>query len=193
MAGNRRLHSSYTDGAGLSAFSPARPLLLLTDFPPDQKGGGAVILRSLLTPEDRERIVWATMSPLPSGSDRGVVSFAPTRNRSLLRDGTVRTSALRQKARAVVKSCDAAAAWIVAHGAPVRVAPDLIAAGIPVHITVHDDPAWGNVLLTRRYLRARPFARLRLESLVAGGALRRCGQRAYGAAISRTTWHRGRR
>ena len=156
-----------------------------------------MILRSLLTPDDRERIVWATMSPLPGGSDRGVVSFAPTRNRSLLRDGTVRTGALRQKARAVVKSCDAAAAWIVAHGAPVRVAPDLIAAGIPVHITVHDDPAWGNVLLTRRYLPLAPLLAFDLNRSLRGArsvdVVSEPMARRYGArhGVAPTIVHRG--
>src|SRR5205807_6488618 len=50
--------------SGLSAFSPDRPLLLLSDFSPEMAGGGAVILNSLLTAEDRERIVWVTLSPL---------------------------------------------------------------------------------------------------------------------------------
>ena len=39
--------------ASLTRYTADRPLALLTDWPPDAGGGGAVILRSLLGPEDR--------------------------------------------------------------------------------------------------------------------------------------------
>ena len=39
--------------AGLSCYTAEGPLALLTDYPPDTAGGGAVILRSLLGPEER--------------------------------------------------------------------------------------------------------------------------------------------
>ena len=75
------------DHAGLSAFGPDRPLLLLSDFSPETAGGGAVIIKSLLTPEDRERIVWLTLSPLKRQADDSVVSLAAAGPRSLLQDG----------------------------------------------------------------------------------------------------------
>ena len=156
MAEDRQNLDSEQTG-GLTAFTPARPLMLLTNFSPEAQGGGAVILRSLLKPEDRERIVWVTLSPHEGRGDRGIVSLAPSRDRSLLRDGTIRTGALRERAEKVMRTRAAPAAWIVAHGAAVRIAPSLIATGVPVHITVHDDPAWGNALLTRRYLALAPF------------------------------------
>src|SRR5438093_7415928 len=56
--------------ADLSAFSPDSPLLLVTDYPPDAGGGGAVILRSVLTAEDRARIVWASPSLDPGAASR---------------------------------------------------------------------------------------------------------------------------
>jgi hypothetical protein len=142
---------------GLSSFTSDRPLLLLTDFPPDRPGGGSVILQSLLAPEDRQRIVWTTLSPLGAGAEHRVVSLATARRPSLLQDGTVRTRALRRATQAVMREHDAAAAWVVAHGASVRVAPGLIATGLPVHVTVHDDPAWAYALLTRRYLALGPL------------------------------------
>lgn len=142
---------------GLTAFAPDRPLLLLTDFSPEKAGGGAVIINSLLTAADRERMVWATLSPVNDSTADNVVSLAPGGRRSPLKDGTVRTAALRQAARSVVRSHNAQAIWIVAHGASLRVAPGLIDDGHPVHVTVHDDPAWGHALLTRRNLPLAPL------------------------------------
>jgi hypothetical protein len=36
-------------------------------------------------------------------------------------------------------------------------APGLVATGLPVHITVHDDPAWAYAILTRRYVALAPL------------------------------------
>lgn len=142
--------------SGLTSFTPDRPLLLLTDFSPETKGGGAVNIRSLLAPEDRARIVWATLSPLP-GSGRGVVSLARSGKRSVVQDSTVRLHRLREAAEDVLRTHGAAAAWVVAHSACLRIAPALIQAGIPVHITVQDDPAWAWALRTRRYIALAPL------------------------------------
>jgi hypothetical protein len=158
------------EGSRLTAFCPDRPLLLLTDFPPEAKGGGAVILQSLLTPEDRKRIIWATLSPLAAGNEPNAISLAPRRHRSLLQDGTIRTAQLRRKVRAIVRERGVAAAWVVAHGAPVRVAPDLVAASLPVHITVHDDPAWAYAILTRRYLALAPLLARDLKRSLRGAS-----------------------
>jgi hypothetical protein len=132
-------------------------LLLLTDFAPDLQGGGGVILRSLLTPEDRQRMVWVTLSPLNGSDEHPVVSLASAGGRSLLRDATIRTPLLRRAVRGLIERHNAAAVWIVAHGASVRVAPAVTETGIPVHMTIHDDPAWGYALLTRRYLVLAPL------------------------------------
>jgi hypothetical protein len=145
------------DSDKLTAFSPERPLVLLTDFPPDHQGGGAVILKSLLTPDDRRRMVWVTLSRYEPQPGPRVISLAPPRYRSLLQDGTVRTAELRRETHAVIREYSAAAAWVVAHGAAVRIAPALMAAGLPVHMTVHDDPAWAYALLTRRYVPLAPL------------------------------------
>ena len=185
------------DRTGLSAFSPDRPLLLLSDFSPETAGGGAVIIKSLLTPEDRERIVWLTLSPLKHQADDSVVSLAAAGPRSLLQDGTIRTRALREAAREVMHSRNAAAAWVVAHGASLRMASGLIDAGVPTHVTVHDDPAWGYALMTRRYLPLAPLlARdlgrtLRAASSidVVSDAMARTYHRRYG--VTSTIVHRG--
>lgn len=182
---------------GLSAFTPARPLLLLSDFSPETAGGGAVIIKSLLTPEDRERIVWVTLSPLKDRADRSVVSLAPSGRRSLLRDGTIHVSGLRGAVRKVIGSRHPAAAWFIAHGASLRMASGLIDTGLPTHVTVHDDPAWGYALMTRRYLPLAPLlARdlrrtLRAASSVdvVSGAMADTYERRYG--VSSTIIHRG--
>jgi hypothetical protein len=56
-----------------------------------------------------------------------------------------------------MKEHNAPAAWVVAHGAAVRIAPTIADAGVPLHVTVHDDPAWAYALLTRRYLGLAPL------------------------------------
>jgi hypothetical protein len=116
-----------------------------------------VILRSLLSPEDRARIVWVTLSPLESDDDRGLISLAPSQHRSLLKDGTTRAPELRRAVQTIIRTYGASGAWVVAHGAAVRLAPSLIRTGLPMHLTVHDDPAWAYALLTRRYLPLAPL------------------------------------
>ena len=182
---------------GLSAFSPDRPLLLLSDFSPETAGGGAVIIKSLLTPEDRQRIVWLTLSSLKHQGDDKVVSLAPDGARSLLQDGTIRTRALREAARGVMRNRNAAAAWFVAHGASLRMASGLIDAGLPTHVTVHDDPAWGYALMTRRYLPLAPLLARDLSRTlraafsvdVVSGAMADTYRRRYG--VTSTIIHRG--
>ena len=63
--------------SSLLCYSPEQPLVLLTDYPPDTGGGGAVILRSLLGPKERRSIVW--MSPMapsdPAAAGPNVVTL----------------------------------------------------------------------------------------------------------------------
>ena len=186
-----------TGVGGLHAFSPTRPLLLVTDFAPDAKGGGAVILRSLLTDDDRASVVWVTLSPCAADGNGRVISLARTTRRDPFLDATTRLGELRRGVEAAARASGATAAWIVAHGAAVRLAPFLVSRSRPVHVTVHDDPAWGWALLTRRCLPLAPiFARdlgsalraARSVDVVSANMARRYRTR-YGAAPS--IIHRG--
>lgn len=152
---------------GLHAFSPERPLLLLTDFSPDAQGGGAVILRSLLTDEDRRRIVWVTLSDHHAADNGEIVSLAPSSHRSLMRDATLRAPSLRRAMQRIMIDRGAGAAWIVAHGPAAHVGVGLLGIGVPVHVTIHDDPAY--LWLTRRYLLLAPLLGRDLKSLLRGG------------------------
>ena len=54
--------ATWTPEARLTRYSPGAPVLLVTDYPADTAGGGAVILRSLLEGPARARVVWASPS-----------------------------------------------------------------------------------------------------------------------------------
>jgi hypothetical protein len=150
---------------GLAPYSPDRPLILITDYPPDAPGGGAVILRSLLEAEDRRGVLW--LSPSPSGDVPATLGAGSSGRgrRSLGLDQTVYAKALADEALAIARERGARGFWVVLHGAGVAIAARLAGAGaLPVHATVHDDPAYANALRSRRYLPlvpliARDFAR----------------------------------
>jgi hypothetical protein len=152
--------------AGLTRYSPGAPVLLVTDYPPDTAGGGAVILRSLLEGPDRDRVVWASPSRPSGPALEGAGNAAFLRRgsagrlgrRSLFLDCTVYAAALAREAAALAGRVGARAVWVVMHGAGVHVAARLTrAGGLPVHLTVHDDPAYGSALRSRRYLAMVPW------------------------------------
>jgi len=157
---------------GLGRYTPEAPLALLTDYPPDVAGGGAVILRSLLGPEERRRVLWLTPSPPAGGaaeadSDDGAAgptvhlragSAGRGRRRSLGLDQTVYARALAEEALATARGRGARALWVVMHGAAVAMAARIARRGaLPIHATVHDDPAFANALRSRKYLALVPL------------------------------------
>ena len=113
---------------GLEAYSTDRPLILLSDYPADAAGGGAVILRSLIGPEDRERIVWLSPSK-GEGSIALKAGSSGRGHRSLVRDQTIDARALADEVAAIAQDRHARAAWVVMHGAGVAIASRLIRAG----------------------------------------------------------------
>jgi glycosyltransferase involved in cell wall biosynthesis len=149
---------------GLAHYSPEHPLLLVTDYPPETGGGGAVIFRSLLSPAEREKIVWATLSPtslqVPGVVPlrRGSAARTGWLGRSLWLDSTVMAGALAEEVLDLAERRGARALWVLMHGAGVALAARLVRrATLPVHLTVHDDPAFGVALNSRRYLALVPW------------------------------------
>jgi hypothetical protein len=150
---------------GLARFTPDRPLILITDYPPDAPGGGGVILRGLLEPEERDRVVW--LSPSASSDAPATLGSGSSGRgrRSLGLDQTLHANALADEALAIARQRHARGFWVVLHGSGVAIAARLVQAGhLPLHATVHDDPAYANALRSRRYLPlvpliARDFAR----------------------------------
>jgi hypothetical protein len=65
---------------------------------------------------------------------------------------------LAREARAEAEARGARAFWVVMHYAGVAIAARLArAGGLPLHLTVHDDPAFGVALRSRRYLGLVPW------------------------------------
>jgi len=164
-----------TDSPGLTAYSAGRPLLLITDGPPDAGGGGTVILRSLLGPEERSRMVWASLTPPASPDAPGEVTLrrgsAGKGRRSIVADSTYRAAGLADEAAELAEARDAAAIWVVMHGAGVHVAARLARLGRrPLHLTVHDDPAYGVALRSRRYVGLVPWIARDFRAAMRGAA-----------------------
>ena len=150
--------------ASLTRYTAENPLALVTDWPPDTGGGGAVIFRSLLGPEERARIVW--MSPVPpanpGAAGPNVVTLragsAGRGRRSVGLDSTIYAARLAREALAEAEARGARALWVVMHYAGVAIAARLARAGrLPLHLTVHDDPAFGVALRSKRYLALVPW------------------------------------
>ena len=149
--------------AHLEGYSAEHPLLLLTDFPPETAGGGAVILQSLLGPAELEKILWVT----PSRSRiegrnvlwlrRGSAGRTPKLGRSLWLDNTLMARDLAEEVLEIARKRCVQAIWIVMHGAAVAIAARVSRrTTIPLHLTVHDDPAFAIALASRRYLALVP-------------------------------------
>ena len=188
----------------LTAYSAKAPLVLVTDYPASAQGGGAVILRSLLSSSDRSSIVWLSPSPergtaqqdftLTNGSET-LRKFLGRRSMSV---DSLLASRLAAEIREIAARKGARAIWIVMHGALVHVAAQLLSqSGLPVHLTVHDDPAFGVALMSRRYFAMTPFVerdfarairRCASVDVISAGMARRYRQR-YG--IDSVIVHRG--
>jgi hypothetical protein len=106
-----------------------------------------------------------------------------------LLDSTLWARALADETLRVARAHRARALWVVLHGAGVQVAAELAKRrALPMHVTVHDDPAFAVALRSRRYFAMTPwveheFARaLRgADSIdVIGAAMRERYLRRYG-------------
>ena len=180
----------------LRHYTRDRPLLLWTEFAPDFPGGGAVIIRNLValvTGGDAEQILWASPAVDTRKSGRRVVRVVipgAGRRPSVFLDSTVRARALASETLRLARENGARGIWIVLHGSGVPVAAELVArAELPVHVTVHDDPAFGVALRSRRYLVLVPWIDRCLARALSGAAsvdvisdgMRARYERRYGA------------
>ncbi len=144
----------------LTAFSKAHPLILLTEFPADARGGGAVILRSLLRGVDPEAIVWLTLAGATSidtslwPSQIGLKSGSTGRNPqrpSIFKDSFFYAKPLAEEVLRIAAEKNAGGIWVILHGAAVHIAAQLVRQNkLPVHATVHDDPPFATTMRARR-------------------------------------------
>jgi hypothetical protein len=142
----------------LESFTAQSPLLLLTEFPADAQGGGAVLLRSLIPESERDKILWVSFEP-PStfneaASENALQLKTPRKVRGLAWVLGRRSRQVREvygELLQVAKARNVRAIWIVPHGHTVPLAA-LAATGreYPMHLTVHDDPPFANTLRSRR-------------------------------------------
>jgi hypothetical protein len=121
------------------------PLLLVTSFSPSEQGGGAVIIRSLLEGNEN-RVVWA--SPVPDGTGyAGRVARIDLGRHPWFTPPALAAERILQLAMTE----SAVAIWAVAHG---PIVPCLAALAdrsrLPLHLSVHDDPAWSVAFRGRR-------------------------------------------
>jgi hypothetical protein len=190
----------------LRGYAADAPLLLVTDYPPGAGGGGAVILRSLLAGAAREQLVWASPSlpPDAAGLEAPLAAGGGVAQRLLgRRSSTIEmllSARLAGSLRALAAARRARAVWIVMHGPMVHVAARFLAKKpLPVHLTVHDDPAFGVALMSRRHLPLVPlierdfaYAMRRADSVdVIGEGMARRYRARYG--IEPVVVHRGMR
>lgn len=151
----------------LSSFSPKNPLLLVTDYPADTGGGGAVILRSLLRGKEREKVIWVSLSGSATSDptywnghyrlNQGSAGRISPARRSIFLDSTWFARSLASEILEMAKARQALGLWVVMHGAAVGVAAHLARDGqLPMHLTVHDDPT-AYIMRSRRNFMLAPL------------------------------------
>jgi len=147
----------------LAKYTSDAPIILASDYPPSAGGGGAVMLRSLIGPDARPKILWASASPAgPVGPTEALLTQGSAILKSLIdrRSMTVDVLLAHRLASELSRLAaehHARAFWLVMHGAMVHVAARLLkTTRLPVHLTVHDDPI-GVTLMSRRYLALLPL------------------------------------
>jgi len=147
----------------LSKFSADAPLLVLTQYHPYHAGGGLVILRSLVEAGDRDRLLWVTTAPQREIDD----SYPPVmslRNSTVgrrwpqrlapLLDATIFPKSMARELLDIARQKNAKALWVVAHGSELPITVELLQlcrdAHLPMHVTVHDDPAFAVAAMSKK-------------------------------------------
>lgn len=141
---------------------------LVTTFRPGGSGG-AVIIDSLLAPLAKRGVDvrWVWFGPLARAEGERLGENLV--GGPILRDAVraARIWAPGRSAREVSQVVDellsktAAPYWVVGHYDGVLIARELATRGVPVHLSVHDDPAGGLARRSRRYLHLLPLVAAR--------------------------------
>lgn len=159
----------------LHRYSPGEPLLLLAPYASTMGGGGAVLLNSALAdPEERRKVVW-TSPTSPAGEARAeepsASLLAPGERPPPLLQALLRPAPLANRVLELAARLHARAVWAVMHGVVVPLAAHLATcARLPLHLTVHDDPAFGVALRSRRHLLLTPLIERAFARAMAGAA-----------------------
>jgi len=130
-------------------------VILLTDYSADTQGGGAVILRSLIDPEN---LIWIGLSK--SSNAEGLSSFDyrfierslfHTKNSSIILD-SIFAYDLAAEVIKIAKKEDISKLWVVMHGATVHVAAILVKTNkFQIHASIHDDPVAYSLISRKRF------------------------------------------
>ncbi|MEA2372958.1 MAG: hypothetical protein QOH12_3352 [Solirubrobacteraceae bacterium] len=146
----------------LSSFDANAPLLVVTSFAPSNQGGGAVIVRSLLRGSE-SRVVWASLEAAEQGYDGPTAQIRAGR-RPWLTPPIVAARRIDELAQAH----SASAIWAVAHGALVPWLPALAKTSARgLHVSIHDEPAWGTAFRGRRQLPLVPWLHVQFDRTIA--------------------------
>jgi hypothetical protein len=150
---------------GLTSFDAKAPLLVVTSFAPSNQGGGAVIVRSLLRGFE-DRAVWASLDAAESGYD-GPIARISAGSYPWLTPPSVAARSIERLADAH----GASAIWAVAHGPLVPWLPALTqVSSRSLHISVHDEPAWGTAFRGRRLLPLVPWLHVQFNRTIGAAA-----------------------
>lgn len=147
----------------LTRFTADAPLLVLTQYHPYHAGGGSVILRTLIEKEDRHRLRWVTTAapravdesypPVTSLSKSTVARGLPERLAPLL-DSTLFARGMARELLEIAKRTNAKALWTIAHGSEIPISLNFLrlsgARTLPLHVTVHDDPAFAVAAMSKK-------------------------------------------
>lgn len=133
-----------------------RPVLLIADFGWDAQGGGAVILKSLIGDAIGNGLIWVTPGKREQDLERGHYGLGTAEHAHF--SNIINAGRLAREIEALAKRVHASAYWTVMHGSTVAIAGHLAAtSGLPIHVTVHDDPIHATALRSRRMFLLAPL------------------------------------
>ena len=133
-------------------------IALFTPYSPEM-GGGSVQLRSHLAQLSELDVHWYYLAPSQGAGPQRHWLGETLSPRQLAADLFARSGFLlgsTRPVRNIVDRLDADLYWVVAHYEGISVADELLSAGKPVHLTVHDEPL-AMLIRSRRFRPLWPF------------------------------------